>query len=110
MLEVCWNDRKHQFNFSIPSLLLLDVLVTCFLDAIRCLLKCFPTKSSRKVHSLFSEKLHGISSAAACTCIPTKKMVSIPPVARCFPYALHFSSWSQAVVANAFGFDKQDRE
>uniref|UniRef100_A0A453BI62 Uncharacterized protein n=1 Tax=Aegilops tauschii subsp. strangulata TaxID=200361 RepID=A0A453BI62_AEGTS len=79
MLEVCWNDRKHQFNFSIPSLLLLDVLVTCFLDAIRCLLKCFsPTKSSRKVHSLFSEKLHGISSAAACTCIPTKKMSQIP--------------------------------
>ena len=27
--------EKHQFNFSVPSLLLLNVLVTCFLDAIR---------------------------------------------------------------------------
>ena len=33
--------EKHQFNFSVPSLLLLNVLVTCFLDAIRYLLKYF---------------------------------------------------------------------
>ena len=31
--------EKHQFNFSAASLLLLNVLVTCFLDAIRYLLK-----------------------------------------------------------------------
>uniref|UniRef100_A0A453K7H7 Uncharacterized protein n=1 Tax=Aegilops tauschii subsp. strangulata TaxID=200361 RepID=A0A453K7H7_AEGTS len=35
-----------------------------------CLKYFSSTKSSRKVRS---EKLHGVSSAAACTCIPTKK-------------------------------------
>ena len=44
--------EKHYFNFSVPSLLLLNDLDTCFLDAIRYLLKYFSsTKSSRKVQS-----------------------------------------------------------
>ena len=43
--KICWRfvgmAEKHQFNFSVPSLLLLNVLVTCFLDAIRYFLKYF---------------------------------------------------------------------